>query len=449
MSTLVDNQFHSISTSLLKASIQKRYNRAVFLTYIGLICITLLCTFGYYKIQKQHLMNQHHALLKADIQNIDHHIQRTLQLLSLFNNAAVESFTNQENFNPYRWKYDSYKKTFMLRAQKQTEEPLNQYGHILGLTAWQDTPDFKRHLGMATHIAESFPAIVSHLPSIRSVMLVTPYSISHYPKQIESALLKKAKYIKSQHAYAQKHNEIYRSDDWSIHFNMNIATLCRDIVVHGENKGLLSIDLDLSKPLQKLDRDLSLIGVGFFLNSEKKPLQNWGQNINNQANQDLADSLNHQDNFFKYVDSLTEIYEFYSSPLSSMPWQFLVLEEHTHLFRTLLPELVLVGSSLFFLFFILISFTHFLMRKTFITPASRLLNHLETCAKLPVSPPMYVSSEWEPWFKLVTQTFNQHQKYTIHLSNQNKRLDKIVAQRTKKLKEINLRREREYAQLER
>lgn len=46
---------------------------------------------------------------------------------------------------------------------------------------------------------------------------------------------------------------------------------------------------------------------------------------------------------------------------------------------------------------------------------------------------------------MVSRIFEENQQYTRHLAEQNKRLDKLVARRTERLKETTERREREYA----
>ena len=299
---------------------------------------------------------------------------------------------------------------------------------------------------MLTRLTELFPAFKANIPQAESVMFISPHAISFYPQLSPEEIQVLQERVVISQLYAQANLHKYRNLNWAVTLHENKATIARAIVIHGKIEGLILMDVNLATRLNRLRKGVNSIGQGIFLNSDGRPIENWNHVFKeNQDNPLMQHPLTSP--FYEHVDRLKRDYQVYTVALSAIPWQLWVVEKKSHLFEAILPSVLAVFFGIFIFAFTLIALTHFLLRQSFINPATKLLAHLESCSATPVAPPVYISKAWEPWFKLVTHTFSQHQKYTVHLSNQNKRLDKIVAQRTKKLKEINLRREREYAQL--
>ena len=122
-------------------------------------------------------------------------------------------------------------------------------------------------------------------------------------------------------------------------------------------------------------------------------------------------------------------------------------EAESQLFGESGRQFVISLVSMMLALSILISVVHWLAQQTFIGPASKLMEHLESCAKEPIEPPKGISEGWRPFFVLVSRIFSENKSNTLQLAEDNRQLDIKVAQRTEKLRETTEKREREYALL--
>ncbi|NRA82689.1 MAG: response regulator, partial [Gammaproteobacteria bacterium] len=133
--------------------------------------------------------------------------------------------------------------------------------------------------------------------------------------------------------------------------------------------------------------------------------------------------------------------------LVNAPFKLIYFESEDVLFGESWRQFVISLVSIMLALSILISVVHWLANKSFVGPASKLMLHLESCAKEPIAPPSDISAGWRPFFVLISRIFSENKNYTLQLAEDNRQLDIQVAQRTEKLRETTQQRELEYALL--
>ncbi len=123
--------------------------------------------------------------------------------------------------------------------------------------------------------------------------------------------------------------------------------------------------------------------------------------------------------------------------LKSAPWFLLHTIPSSAITARLLPRLypaliVIAGLAL------TLVLIHGLLRRYFIKPALALVNYLrlESVGQTPTAPPA-VPAIWQPWFEVITATFQNNRDYLRTIENLNASLERRVEERTQQLQTAN------------
>lgn len=218
----------------------------------------------------------------------------------------------------------------------------------------------------------------------------------------------------------------------SINLDMTLASLAKQIRMYFRMPGTVIL----------LDQNNNILSHSDFKSDDTNRLYHLSQRLPSALH-----SLPESELFDTNHGVIRNGYYINSVSLQNAPWRLLYLQNESALFNESWQKLELTFFLVVFALSLLVSIVHWQTRRAFVTPASRLLSHLEACSLHPRKPPSKIAKGWQPWFALISRTFEENAQYTKHLAEQNKRLDNLVARRTERLKETTERREREYALL--
>jgi two-component system sensor histidine kinase/response regulator len=418
-----------IHNSLIKASVQKRYIRTLILTYMLCFFISILCTLSFYLYEKKKWNQAQEQETAQKMMRLDDKIDRTHRQLTALTNKLSQSAA--KTFHEKDWLHTQLGNLTVLYHKEHIAQLQPNTG-MVSTVRWSELKQKKQHLNQSKAFFDALSDISLIDDEIIGIYLLNPvffsYKIHHGDRAYAVDQVQKIK-SKLLHKKASQTDQV--GAVWLYESQTQSLILIRPMA--SSPNSYAAIEIQVSQKLGAVQQHLMHLDFGHIksIQLEHHDARTHGsvQPSSNRFQTTLAD------------DHPIE------PPFKHLRWKFnsdlLQQQEFSSVFLKLCACFLICISILV----LLLSFVHRLIYTSFIEPANRLLHHLEACAHHPKTPPNCIPEEWEPWFKLITQIFNQHEKYTIHLSNQNKRLDKIVAQRTQKLKETNLRREREYAQL--
>jgi signal transduction histidine kinase len=127
----------------------------------------------------------------------------------------------------------------------------------------------------------------------------------------------------------------------------------------------------------------------------------------------------------------------YAQRLKTAPWYLVHAIPTSALTARLIPRLysaliVLVGLAL------TLAVIHSLLRRRFIKPALMLVDYLhEEASGQPPPAPTPTPALWQPWFTVITTTFQNNRRYVHTIKNLNADLERRVEERTEQLQESN------------
>jgi len=220
--------------------------------------------------------------------------------------------------------------------------------------------------------------------------------------------------------------------------------------------GALAIDITLSSLSKELMPQSGLNGH-MMLVDNKNQIMAHSQTLENRIANNIEPIDEHlpvalqsigNDRLFDMTKGqLVNGYYVQTIQLVNAPFKLIYFEKETDLFADSWRQFVVSLVSIMLALSILLSVVHWLAKQSFIGPASRLMVHLEDCAKEPIPAPANMSGAWLPFFSLISKTFSENKSYTQQLAEDNRQLDIQVAQRTESLRKTTKQREHEYALL--
>jgi two-component system sensor histidine kinase/response regulator len=227
---------------------------------------------------------------------------------------------------------------------------------------------------------------------------------------------------------------VYLEDEFigSINLDMTLSSLAKQIRMYFKMPGTVIL----------LDQQNNILSHSDFDSSEMNRVYHISQRLPSELH-----ALGESELFDAHEGIIRNGYYIHSVALHNAPWRLLYLQEDSALFQDAWDKLQLTFLLVVLALSLLVTIVHWQTRRAFVSPASRLLTHLEVCSQSPIKPPQKITHGWAPWFQLVSRIFEENKQYTLHLAEQNKRLDNLVAKRTQRLRETTERREREYALL--
>jgi len=237
-----------------------------------------------------------------------------------------------------------------------------------------------------------------------------------------------------------------------------MTTVGVPLYINDEFYGAIAMDITLSTLSKELMRQVNFNGAMLLLDEKQQILaknRHDGDSSNSGAGLELLRSQLPYELRDYSIERLFEAtqgelingYYVQAVELVNAPFKMMYIEAESELFGESGRQFVISLVSMMLALSILISVVHWLAQQTFIGPASKLMEHLESCAKEPVAPPLGVSAGWQPFFVLISRIFSENKSNTQQLAEDNRQLDIKVAQRTEKLRETTQKREHEYALL--
>ncbi|MEI6858691.1 MAG: response regulator [Shewanella sp.] len=451
----------------LKSLIQKNYNRAVFYTYIGVVIMALIAAGIIFERQKTQLMDQREKQVELHVMQVDLLLESSIRAVTSLRNVAVDHLKLGELVRKDRLaKYEKFNERgqyFTLEpSYAESGEPFTNMGRITGVGSLNGRSEkFYQELEMLFELSLSFPVASEAAPKASSVYYISKRRImSYFPWPSDEQRFREELLTKKQFQLATPAMNPQRSMFWSPAYVESagkglLTTLGAPIYLQDEFMGSINLDMTLASLSRQIRLYFKMPGTVILLdqknnilshsdsdNSEISRVFHISQKIPSELHTILESEL-----FDAHDGMIRNGYYIYSVTLQNAPWRLLYLQSRDELYKDSWEKIELTFILVILALSILVTIVHWQTRRSFVTPASRLLTYLESCSQKPRKPPEQISQGWEPWFLLVSRIFEENQQYTRHLAEQNRRLDKLVARRTKRLKETTERREREYALL--
>ncbi|QLE87024.1 response regulator [Shewanella sp. Scap07] len=451
----------------LKSPIQKNYNRAVFYTYIGVIIMALLTAWFFFERQKTTMMEQREELVERHVLQIDLLLESSIRAVKSLRNVAVDhlrlgELVRSERLPQYE-KFNESGQFFTLEpSYAQSGEPFTNMGRITGSGSLNGRSDkFYQELEMLFELSLSFPVATEAAPKASSIYYISKRRImSYYPWPSDEQRFREELLNKNQFQLATPAMNPQRTVFWSPAYveptdKGLLTTLGVPIYLEDEFIGSINLDMTLASLAKQMRLYFKMPGTVILLDQRNNILSHSGTDTDDinrvyHISQKIPSELHsvpESELYSAHEGIIRNGYYIHSVALQNAPWRLLYLQKESDLFSESWDKLELTFILVVIALSVLVTIVHWQTRRSFVSPASRLLTHLESCSQTPRKPPEKITPGWEPWFQLVSRIFEENQQYTRHLAEQNRRLDKLVARRTERLKETTERREREYALL--
>ncbi|TKB50909.1 response regulator [Ferrimonas aestuarii] len=448
----------------MKVPILNNYNKAIFYTYLSVVVLALITSAVAFDRQKQQLLDQKVGQVQRHAQQVELLLDgsiRAVQALKRYAEIQLRSSNaNTLEQLPSASQYSTNEQGFGLRPDyRVARHSFEETGYIAGFGSLEGrSPLFYRELDALYQMSLNFPVTKQMAPksasiyylSTQGMMSIFPWPGPNFrfePHQLKDPLF----------AMALPENNPDRTLFWSdAHRNENnklATTLGVPLYIGDTFLAAIYMELRLSTLTEQIERYFDQPGTVLLLDRTNNVLsypdmhkdelphtyhlsQRIPAQLHNVPIDQLLDS-NHS--------RLINGYYVRAISLSNAPWSLLYLQPEQEVVADAWEKLESTFLIVVIALSLLVTIAHWLTRRAFVSPASKLLAHLENCANEPTPPPAEVSAGWEAWFELISRTFEENRQYTQHLAEQNRRLDKLVARRTERLREANDRRERDYA----
>ncbi|MBV7316207.1 response regulator [Shewanella sp. NIFS-20-20] len=451
----------------LKSAIQKNYNWAVFYTYISVILLSGFAAWLAFDGEKLKLMNLRQEQIERHVSQIDMLLESSIRAVTSLKDVAEDHLElgNATRFSklPREEKFAKQGDFFTLSPNYATNgKPYINMGRISGAGSLQGRDaEFYQELEMLFELSLSFPVAKEAVPKASAIYYLSKrHLMSYYPwpqheQGFAVGLLKRSQFLLAT-PEMNPQRSVYWSEAYSDPASKGLLTTL-GIPVYQEDEfiGAINLDMTLASLVKQmrayfkmpgtvilLDQQNNILSHSDFKESDNSRVYHISQRIPSELH-----SLPEAELLNPGRGQVKNGYYIQAMPLQNAPWRLLYLQDVNELYEESWSKLKNTFLIVVMALSLLVTVVHWLTRRSFVNPASKLLSHLEGCSISPRKPPQEISSGWEPWFQLVSRIFEENQQYTAHLSEQNKRLDNLVARRTERLKETTERREREYALL--
>ncbi|GLP97298.1 response regulator [Paraferrimonas sedimenticola] len=451
----------------LKLPIQKSYNRAVFYTYIGVIVLALFSAYLVFNGQKQQLIEKRESQVEQHVLQVDMLLESSLRAITGLKRMAEDHLRSGQVIRTSRMQdfisyYPDSNQFESRTGSPDIQRARANLGRITGVGEISDRDeDFYLEMDMMFELAMAFPIAKETAPKASSIYYISKqnmmvnYPVTEDDFSFRPQILNQRNFLQATPAQ-NPNRELFWSEVYTAAGAQGLLTNIGLPVYHEENFiGSVNLEMTLASLAWQIRQYFRMQGTVILLDQANNILSHsdFGQDESNRVyhiSQRIPSEL-HSIPEAELVDAkggmIRNNYFIHAVPLVNAPWKLLYIQPVDELYKDAWDKL----ESSFFMVVIalsvLVTVVHWLTRRTFVSPASKLLTHLEDCAVAPQAPPTMVDPGWRPWFALVSRIFEEHQQYNLHLAEQNKRLDALVAERTASLKETTERRERDFALL--
>ncbi len=450
----------------LKSPILKNYNRAVFYTYIGVIVLALLTAWIDFDRSRDQNAVQRKEEVSRHVMQIDLLLEAGIRAVKSLRNVAVDHLRLGEmvrqNSLPKYEKFNESGQYFTLEPSfAQSGKPFTNMGRITGTGSLDGrSQKFYQELEMLFELSLSFPVAMEAVPKASAIYYISKRRMmSYYPWPKDEQRFREELLNKKQFQLATPAMNPQRSVFWSEAYVDSakglVTTLGVPVYLQDEFIGSINLDMTLASLTKQIRMYFKMPGTVILLDQNNNILSHSDHDDSSvsrvyhlsQRLPAALHSLSEHELFEASQGIVRNGYYIHSVALQNAPWRLLYIQSEDELNKSSWEKLEKNFLLVVIALSVLVTIVHWQTRRSFVTPASKLLAHLEGCSIAPRKPPQTITPGWEPWFHLISRIFEENQQYTMHLSEQNKRLDKLVARRTERLKETTERREREYALL--
>ncbi|MBR9727599.1 response regulator [Shewanella intestini] len=451
----------------LKSPIQKNYNRAVFYTYLGVIVLALLTAVVFFERQKTQQIELREDQIARHVLQIDLLLESSIRALKSLRNVAVDhlrlgELVRKERLPQYE-KFNEDGQFFTLEpSYAKSGKPFTNMGRITGMGSLDGrSEEFYQELEMLFELSLSFPVAKEAAPKASSIYYISNRKMmSLYPWATEEQRFREELLNKQQFKLTTPEVNPQRTVAWSGAYVNEadqglLTTLGLPVYLDDQFIGSINLDMKLSSLAKQirtyfrmpgtvilLDQRNNIVSHSDFDSSEMNRVYHISQRIPSELH-----SLSESELFEANEGIIRNGYYIHSIALHNAPWRLLYLQKEDELFKDSWEKLKMTFLMVVLALSMLVTIVHWQTRRAFVSPASKLLSHLDACSNSPIKPPQNITPGWEPWFSLVSRIFDENQLYTANLAEQNKRLDNLVARRTERLRESTERRERDFALL--
>ena len=452
----------------MKSHILGQYNRTIFYTYLGVLALALGASLwvltknrheAITELRQQVQVHQRQVeiLLDSSLRAVKSLNQFAAKHLSLEEQPRSEQLLSNYAYNPIEQGFE------VIPFIKEEVKEQFEIGMISGSgTLEARDQQYYREMDMLFQMNLSFPVAMEMVPDAAWIYYLSVNEfIGIYPWPGDDYSFSRDAYKRPSFLDATPQSNPGRSVFWTDVYLDDagkglMTTIGVPLYMGDIFHGVIALDLTLDSLSQQLKPHPSLIGQMMLLDKNQNILaasvdaKAVASEVITTLQQQLPPQLLElsQEELFNTSEGKL-IGDFYVQAihLVNAPFQLVYIEPVEDLFLESWRQFVIGFVSIMLALSILVSVVHWLTSQSFVSPASRLMLHLESCAKEAVDPPEDISAGWRPWFALISRIFKENDKYTRQLAEHNRYLDQQVAQRTEKLRETTERREREYALL--
>ncbi|MBW3141095.1 response regulator [Ferrimonas balearica] len=450
----------------VKAPILRRYNKAVFYTYLAVVLLALFVAWLEYGRQRSQLLDQKMEEITQHSQQVELLMDNSIHALRSLRDFAATHIKMGELARIDRFpdigRFDASGQFFALEpTYKDTNTAFEGMGRISGFGRLAGRSDaFYRELDMLYQMSVTFPVAQQMAPKASQIYYISKHRMmSVYPWPESEDNFNRRILNSPLFKLALPENNPQRKVFWSgVNRNQRgelITTMGIPVYLDNEFIAAVMLDLQLTTLSRQIDHYFDVPGTVLLLDEQNNlltyPDMHTDPNPRSyQLSQKIPAQLHSlpQEELMSATDGkIINGYYVRSVVLKNAPWRLLYLQPEHELVAEAWDKLEITFLMVILALSILITAVHYLTRRAFVSPAAKLLNHLEQSAQQPRPLPKRIAPGWEPWFELITRIFEENQQYTHHLAEQNRRLDKLVAKRTERLRLANERRERDFSLL--
>ncbi|WP_298443583.1 response regulator [uncultured Ferrimonas sp.] len=446
----------------MKLPILRRYNKAVFYTYLGVVLLALVTAGLDYDNKKQQLMAAKYGRITQHAHQVDMLLETSVRTLQSLNNFAVNHLTmaRMTRVSPFPdlARFGSDGEYFALESFDSLDMS-NSIGRISGQGKLSGRdPEFYFELDMLHQMSLTFPVAsqmaskASQIYYISAQRMMSVYPWPQGQDNFNRSILNSPLFKLAQPAQNPE-RDLFWSEVRRDGSGQLITTLGMPVYLEDQFLGALFLDIELSTLANQIDRYFEVDGTVLLLDDDNNlltyPQMHTEPVVRTyQLSQKLPPELNSVpvSELMNSPDGrISNEYYLRSMSMEVAPWRLLFLQPEAELVEPAIGQLESTFITVIIALSVLVTAVHYLTRRAFVSPAARLLTHLERSAEKPQQPPRRVQPGWEAWFELISRTFEENQQYTHYLAEQNRRLDKLVAKRTERLRLANEQRERDFS----
>ena len=456
----------------MKTNLLSKYNKTVLYTYFAVLAMTIVTSLWVLSKNRNEAIAERFSQIKSHEHQVELLLDSGVRAVTSLNQYATKHLSLAEApridllLSYYYYSYNSIDKVFEIVPNIQ-EDLQDKFQFEIGLISGtgnleRRSNQYYREMDMLFEMNLSFPVAMEMVPDAAWVYYLSANDfIGVYPWPGDDYAYNTSSQQGSVYQSALPKNNPNRNIYWTDAYTDKagkglMTTVGAPLYIGNRFYGALAIDITLSSLSKELLPQSDLNGH-MMLMDQKNQIMAYSETLENIPTEsielvekylpDELKSINSDTLFNMTTGQLINGYYVQVIQLVNAPFKLIYFEKETDLFSESWRQFIVTLGSIMLALSILLSVVHWLAKQSFIGPASRLMVHLEDCAKEPIPAPDNMSQAWLPFFSLISKAFSENKTYTQQLAEDNRQLDLQVAQRTESLRQTTKQREHEYALL--